>query len=102
MYVGSQSKADKIARDAEKTRPVIFTTYGMCSEGTDLPWLDTCLLAMPRSNVIQPVGRIRRQCEGKRLPVVIDMVDTDSPVFMSYARARMKWYQNLGSEVHDY
>jgi len=32
MYVGSQSKADKIARDAEKTRPVIFTTYGMMSE----------------------------------------------------------------------
>lgn len=102
MYVGSQSKAEKIARDSEKTRPVIFTTYGMMGEGTSLDWLDTCLLAMPRANVIQPVGRIRRQYECKRPPVVIDMVDTDSPVFMSYARSRNKWYTSLGAEVHDY
>ena len=102
MYVGSQSKAEKIARDAEKTRPVVFTTYGMMGEGTSLDRLDTCLLAMPRSNVLQPVGRIRREYENKRPPVVIDMVDTDSPVFMGYARSRHKWYKSLGAEIHDY
>ena len=45
------------------------------------------MLAMPRANVTQPVGRIRREYADKEQPVVMDVVDNDSPVFSGYATA---------------
>lgn len=99
LYVGASTKAEIAHREKVKVRPVINTTFSMMSEGTNLPWLDTCLLAMPRSRVTQPVGRIRREYEGKALPVVIDMLDLDSPVFSGYASNRMAWYKSLGCEI---
>jgi len=54
---------------------------------------------MPRSNVVQPVGRIRREYPNKKDPVVIDIIDDDSPVFASYARNRQKWYRGIGAEI---
>jgi superfamily II DNA or RNA helicase len=71
----------------------------MASEATDIPWLDTCVLAAPRANVVQIVGRIRREYPDKKEPVVLDLVDVDSTVLRNYAEARMKWYKSLGAEV---
>ena len=85
----------------EKVKPVMFTTFSMMSEGTSLDWIDTCILAMPRSNVIQPVGRIRREHPDKAPPVVMDIVDQDSPVFNAYAAGRLKWYRSIGCEIKD-
>ena len=101
FYIGATTKADKAAREKVKVKPIIFTTYSMMSEGTNIPWVDTCILAIPRSNVTQPVGRIRREYEDKGLPVVMDIVDRDSPVFSSYADSREKWYQRIGAVVKD-
>jgi superfamily II DNA or RNA helicase len=80
-YLGATTKAEKAAREREKGKPLLLTTYVMMGEGTSLDWLDSCLLAMPRSNVNQPVGRIRREYPDKLAPVVIDVADHDSPVF---------------------
>ena len=101
FYVGATTKAEKATREREKTRPILFTTYSMMSEGTSLDWLDTCILAMPRSHVIQPVGRIRRDYAGKHPPVVIDVMDTDSPVFEGYSKSRAKWYEAIGCIVKE-
>ena len=86
-------------RETIKQRRVIFGTYAMVAEGTDIPHLDTLILASPRSNVIQPVGRIRRVCEGKRTPLVLDLVDDDSWVFKKYAQKRLGWYQKIHCHV---
>ena len=51
FYVGATTKAEKEQREREKVKPILFTTYAMMCEGTSLDWLDTCILAMPRSNV---------------------------------------------------
>jgi superfamily II DNA or RNA helicase len=101
FYVGATSKADKEKRDRAKARQIVFATYSMCSEGTDIPWLDACILAMPRSAVTQPIGRIRREYPDKPQPVVMDIVDADSPVFQGYANSRAKWYKSIGAEVKD-
>lgn len=98
-YVGEITKAGKMLREQEQDRPILLTTYNMMSEGTDLPWLDTCLLAMPRSNITQPVGRIRRLFKGKKDPLVMDIVDSTSPVFNSYAETRLRWYNSIGATV---
>lgn len=89
----------KLEREAAKRKPFILATYKMASEATDIPWLDAMVLAAPRSDVVQIVGRIRREYEGKRQPVVFDVVDDDSPVFKAYATKRAGWYQKLGCEV---
>jgi superfamily II DNA or RNA helicase len=100
-YIGASTKAERSARDRAKIKPIILTTYGMMGEGTDIPWLDCCVLAIPRSRVEQPVGRIRREYPDKLGTVVIDVVDTDSPVFAGYAAERMKWYRRIGAEIKD-
>lgn len=101
LYIGAQSKADKVQREKEAKKPVLFTTFAMMGEGTDIPWLDTCILAMPRSNVKQPVGRIRRQHPNKNQPVVMDIMDHDSPVFSGYVNQRAKWYAQIGAQIVD-
>lgn len=100
FYIHATSKAEKAKRalDLAKTR-VAFTTPGMMGEGTDADQLDTCVLAMPRADVMQAVGRIRRTREGKRTALVIDFADYDSPIFTGYAASRLKWYKSIGAEI---
>lgn len=101
-YVGATTKAEKEHREREKLKPILLTTYMMMGEGTDIDWLDTAIIAMPRGNVVQPVGRIRRENAEKKFPVVMDVLDDDSPVFKNYAKARLKWYKSIGCEIKDY
>jgi len=104
MYVGLQyykgKKHEKEAqREKTKTKPLIFATYKMASEATDVPWADTCVLGTPRADVNQIVGRIRREWEGKPQPVVFDPQDSSSKVLRDYAGARLKWYRSIGATV---
>jgi superfamily II DNA or RNA helicase len=93
-------KREKLAmRERAKVAPVILATYQMASEATDIPWLDCAVLATPRADVEQIVGRIRRAWEGKKKPVVLDLVDTDSHVFEAYWKSRRKWYEKVGAEI---
>jgi superfamily II DNA or RNA helicase len=101
FYIGATTKGEKESREREKVKPILFTTYAMMSEGTDIPWLDTCVIAMPRSSVTQPVGRIRREYPDKGTPVVMDVCDYDSPVFSGYANSRIRWYASIDAIVKD-
>lgn len=103
-YVGLQnysgSKAQKLhEREQAKTKHLILATYSMASEATDIPWLDCAILATPRSDVNQIVGRIRREFDGKKQPVVLDLVDTDSRVLSNYWKKRKQWYEDIGADI---
>jgi len=78
---------------------VIMATYAYCSEGLDIPSLDTCVFATPRSDIVQCCGRILRYHPSKQVPRVIDFVD-NSPVFHGQARKRMAYYNKLGAFVN--
>ncbi|UOX39966.1 putative DNA helicase [Vibrio phage V-YDF132] len=105
-YIGGMSEA---AREKAKTKPVCLATYQMCSTGTDNPIWDTCVLATPRADVNQIVGRVlrvhERKCsvhkpeEGKKCPVVLDVLDADSKVFLGYFKARQKYYTQVNAVV---
>ena len=47
------------------------------------------------------VREVRREYPDKKQPVVMDVVDADSPVFANYAANRKKWYRSIGAEVVD-
>lgn len=96
LYVGGMTKD---AYAAAKAAPVILATYGMFKEGTDVPSLDTLIMATPRADVAQAVGRILRSYGGKQNPVVVDLVDVNSKVLVDYASARMRWYLSIGAQV---
>lgn len=96
FYVGGISKVE---REVAKKKPIILATYAYTNEGTDIPWLDTLVLGTPRSDVIQIVGRVLREWEGKKSPVVLDILDRSSPVLAGYANTRLQWYNNIGAEV---
>lgn len=101
IYRAVTTKEDKAEQEKIKARRVIFTTYVKAGEGTDIPWLDTAVFATPRANIVQPAGRILREYEDKKFPLIIDPIDGDSRVFAGYAAKRLVWYKTIGAEVVD-
>jgi superfamily II DNA or RNA helicase len=84
-------------KDLEETegKQVILGTFMMASEGFDCRYpLDTIILASPKSNIEQAVGRILRQDAKDRVfvPLVIDVMDSFS-TFSGQCFKRIKFYQ---------
>jgi superfamily II DNA or RNA helicase len=69
-YVGGMKEKDlKIT----ETKQIVIATYAMASEGLDIKTLTTLILATPKTDVTQAVGRILRRQEVDAL--VIDILD---------------------------
>lgn len=95
-YVGGMTKQEL---GVTKKCRVVLGTYAMCATGTDVPQWDTLVMATPRSQVKQPVGRVLRAMSGKKQPVILDLVDRNE-VFQAFHRTRLKTYYSLGvSEI---
>jgi superfamily II DNA or RNA helicase len=60
-----------------KTKSILIATYTMCREGFDVPTLNTLLMATPRPDIDQIVGRILRvEKKGRSVhPLIVDIVD---------------------------
>ena len=86
FYVGGMKEKD-LALAANK--PVLLATYGMAAEGLDIKTLTTLVLATPRTDIVQAVGRILRS-EHKR-PLIIDIIDTHE-CFQRQWKKRLLYY----------
>lgn len=69
-YVGGMKE---VALKESESKQIIIATYAMASEGLDIKTLTTLLMATPKTDVCQSVGRILRVKHAS--PVVIDIVD---------------------------
>jgi len=69
-YVGGMKEA---ALKLSESKKVIIATYAMASEGLDIKTLTTLLMASPKTDVCQSVGRILRVKHSS--PLVIDIID---------------------------
>jgi superfamily II DNA or RNA helicase len=60
-----------------ESKKILIATYTMCREGFDVPTLNTLVMATPRPDIDQIVGRILRVEKSKRTihPLIIDIVD---------------------------
>lgn len=93
LYIGGM-KEDELARSAEC--PVVIATFQLAHEGLDIPALDTVILATPKSDIKQAIGRIMRETAGKMNdPLIIDISDQWS-VFHAMYRKRLRVYQEGG------
>ena len=90
FYVGGVKP--ELLREAQ-TKDIILGTFSMASEGMDIPKLNTVILASPKSDVEQSVGRIFRlkACDRKFHPLIIDMQDTFS-MFKKQCEKRITFY----------
>lgn len=81
-------------------KQIILGTYAMISEGFDVKGLDTLVLASPKSDIVQSVGRILREKPEarKHIPIVIDVVDNFS-MFPSQAKKRHTYYKSCKYEI---
>ena len=93
-YVGGMREAQ--LKQAESC-DVILGTFSMAAEGMDIPALDTLVLASPKSDIEQSVGRVLRVRPSERVcaPRIIDIVDGFS-VFDAQARKRQRFYKQRG------
>lgn len=75
--LGRETKAETRAEWCVMKK-ILIATYQMCKEGFDVPTLNTLLIATPRPDVDQIVGRILRVPKEKRVvhPLILDIVDT--------------------------
>ena len=60
-----------------RTKSILIATYSMCKEGFDVPTLNTLVMATPRPDIDQVVGRILRVEKKGRMvhPLIVDIVD---------------------------
>jgi predicted helicase len=81
---------------------VVLGTYAFSSEGLDIASLDTLVMASPKSDVVQIVGRILRKQDAEYPPLVIDIVDPAYPTFAAQAKKRKAYYKSCAYIVHDH
>jgi superfamily II DNA or RNA helicase len=74
------------------SKRILISTYQLCSEGFDVPTLNTLIMATSRPSVEQIVGRILRTDKTKRTisPLIIDIVDS---AFRRQFQSRLSLYK---------
>lgn len=86
-YIGGMKEADL---KASETKQVIIATYAMAEEALDIKTLTTLILATPKTDVTQAVGRILRVSHSQ--PVVVDIVD-EHDIFQQQWYKRYRFYK---------
>lgn len=74
------------------SKRILISTYQLCKEGFDVAKLNTLIMATPRPDIEQIVGRILRVEKSKRTtqPLILDIVD---PTFRRQFQARLGLYK---------
>lgn len=92
-YVGGMKQ--ETLKESEN-KQVILGTYSMASEGLDIKTLTTLILATPKSDVVQSVGRILRVKDNN--PIVVDIVDTHN-IFQNQYQKRQAFYKKNNYKI---
>ena len=92
-YVGGMKEKDL---KMTETKRIVIATYAMASEGLDIKTLTTLILATPKTDVTQAVGRILRRQEVDAL--VIDILDQHG-IFHRQWLKRRAFYKKSNFEI---
>lgn len=92
FYVGGM-KQEELNNSSKKQ--VVLGTFHLASEGMDVPELNTIILASPKTDVQQSIGRIFRQKaeEREHQPLIIDIIDENIKSFKNKFYTRNKIYK---------
>ena len=92
FYVGGM-KQEELNNSSKKQ--VVLGTFHLASEGMDVPELNTIILASPKTDIIQSIGRIFRQKAEDRehQPLIVDIIDENIKSFKNKFYTRHKIYK---------
>ena len=96
FYVGGMKEKDLKLSESKK---VLLGTYSMSSEGMDIPTLNTLIMASPKSDIEQSIGRIQRKAH-EIVPRIFDIVD-DFSTFGNQKNKRITLYRKFDYDVYN-
>ena len=88
-YVGGMK--DEELRKTE-SKQVVVATYAMAAEALDIKTLSRLVMATPKTDITQPVGRILRMKHECIKPIIVDVVDSHQ-CFRNQYQQRKRFYR---------
>jgi superfamily II DNA or RNA helicase len=92
-YIGGMKES---ALKLTETKKVVIATYAMAAEALDIKTLTTLIMATPKTDIEQSVGRILREKHSS--PVVVDIVDSHD-LFKNQWRKRKTFYKKENYKI---
>ncbi len=92
-YVGGM-KEHALKETEEKQ--IVLATYAMAAEALDIKTLSTLIMATPKTDIEQSVGRILRSKHEN--PIVVDIVDLHD-IFQNQWRTRKRFYKKCNYKI---
>jgi superfamily II DNA or RNA helicase len=92
-YLGGMKEAD--LKETE-SKQIVIATYAMAAEALDIKSLSTLVMATPKTDIEQSVGRILRERHSN--PIVVDIVDMHD-LFKNQWRTRKTFYRKCNYRV---
>lgn len=89
FYIGGMKERD-LKESENKT--IILATFQMAEEGLDIKTLSSLVLATPKTDIVQAVGRILRIKHGA--PLIIDIVDSHEIFEKQFNKRRAFYIKN--------
>jgi hypothetical protein len=75
LGISDKSKFTQSAGNEVLEHQVVFATPGKVRDGVDIPTKDCLIMTSPISNIEQICGRVLRVSQGKKEPLIFDIVD---------------------------
>jgi superfamily II DNA or RNA helicase len=92
-YIGGMKE---LALKETETKKVVIATYAMAAEALDIKTLTTLIMATPKTDIEQSVGRILREKHSS--PIVVDIVDSHD-LFKNQWRKRKTFYKKENYKI---
>jgi len=92
-YIGGMKDA---ALKQSETKQVVIATYAMASEALDIKTLTTLIMATPKTDIEQSVGRILREKHSN--PIVVDIIDSHT-LFKNQWKKRKAFYKKENYKI---
>lgn len=92
-YIGGMKEQALKATEGKK---IVIATYAMAAEALDIKTLTTLIMATPKTDIEQSVGRILREKHSS--PVVVDIVDNHD-LFQNQWRKRKTFYKKENYKI---
>jgi len=94
-YVGGM-KQDKLKETESKE--IVLATYAMAAEALDIKTLSTLVMASPKTDITQSVGRILRTKH--QSPIIVDIVDPHD-LFQKQWLQRRRFYKKCNYKIFE-
>jgi superfamily II DNA or RNA helicase len=92
-YVGGMKETALKETEGKK---VVIATYAMAAEALDIKTLTTLIMATPKTDIEQSVGRILREKHSS--PIVVDIIDSHD-LFQNQWRKRKTFYKKENYKI---